>query len=160
MMMRKSVSAIALFVACLLPPGMACAMPGDVAIRAGLAKKTPQGAFVIYKDTTTIPFVPKSANPDYYFGVAASASSGRDLMCRVVLYLPNPNAVHGDGDDDVGDALISSVPYRVVTLEDVEVPVCQTYMRLDDNDAPGNYIVEMFIGGTMAQRVVFDVHRK
>lgn len=159
-MIGKSVSAVALFLVCLLPPGMALALGSDVVVRAGLARKAPDGAFVVYKDTTTIPFVPKSADPDYYFGVAASAASGRELRCHVVLYLPNPNAVHGDGNDDVGDALISSVPYRVVTLADVDVPVCQTYMRLDDSDAPGNYIVEMFIGGKMAQRVVFDVRPK
>jgi hypothetical protein len=160
MMIRNSVAAIAFFVACLLPSGAAFAMGSDIAVRAGLARKTPQGGFVIYKDTTAIPFVPKSADPGYYFGVAASAASGQDLLCHVVLYLPNPNAVHGDGGDDVGAALISSVPYRVVTLEDVEVPVCQTYLRLDDNDVPGKYIVELFIGGELAQRVEFDVRRK
>lgn len=159
MMIRKSVSAVALLLACLLPAGMACAMGSEVEVRAGLAKRNPDGAFVIYKNTTTIPFVAKSADPDYYFGVAASAASGRDVLCRVVLYLPNPNAVHGDGDDAVEDALISSVPYRVVTLDDVDVPVCQTYMRLDDNDAPGNYIVDLYIGGKRAQRVVFNVRR-
>lgn len=160
MMIRKSVSAVALFLACLLPAGVTFAMGSDVAVQAGLARKSPDGAFVIYKNTTTIPFVSKSANPGYYFGVEASAASGEDMLCHVVLYLPNPNAVHGDGDDDVGDALISSVPYRVVSLADVEVPVCQTYMRLEDSDAPGKYIVEMSIDGRLAQRVVFDVRRK
>jgi hypothetical protein len=157
MMIWKSVSAAALFLACMLLPGLALAMGSDLAIRAGLAKRNPDGAFVIYKNTTRIPFVSRSANPDYYFGVAASAASGRELSCHVVLYLPNPNAVHGDGEGNVGDALISSVPYHVVTLQDVDTPVCQTFMRLDDSDAPGDYIVEMFIGGKMAQRVVFNV---
>lgn len=160
MMIGKSISALAFLLACLLPARAALAMNTDVEFRAGLAKRTPDGAFVIYKNTTTIPFVPESADPNYYFGVAASTATGRDLKCHVVLYLPNPNQIHGAGDDDVGDALIASVPYHVVTLEDTEVPVCQTYMSLDDTDAPGNYIVEMFIGGRMAQRVVFNVRPK
>lgn len=159
MMIRKRVLAVAVFLSFFLPSGMALAMGSDVAIHAGLAKRGPDGGFVIYKNTTRIPYVTRSANPDYYFGVSAAAASGRELQCHVVLYLPNPNAVHGDGDADVGDALISSVPYHVVTLNDVDVPVCQTYMRLDDSDAPGDYIVEMFIGGKMAQRVVFNVRR-
>jgi hypothetical protein len=159
MMISKILSAAVFFLACLLPAGTAFAINTDVEFQAGLAKRTPDGAFVIYKNTTTIPFVPESADPNYYFGVAASTATGRDLKCHVVLYLPNPNLIHGAGDDDVGDALIASVPYHVVTLADTEVPVCQTYMSLDDTDAPGNYIVEMFIGGKMAQRVVFNVRR-
>ena len=159
MMIRSSVCALSFFLACLLAPGAALAMNSDLSIHAGLAHRNADGEFVIYKNTTTIPFVPKSADPGYYFGVSAAAASGEALACHVVLYLPNPNPVHGDGDDNVGDVLISSVPYHVVTLEDVEAPVCETYMRFDDDDAPGKYIVEMSIDGKRVQRVVFDVRK-
>lgn len=158
-MIRKSVSALSLFLACLLMPGMAFAMGSDIEVRAGLAKRDPDGAFVIYKNTTNIPYVTQSANPNYYFGMAAAAASGKNLKCHVVLYLPQQNAIHGGGDVDVGDELVASVPYHVIRLPDVDVPVCQTYLSLDDGDAPGHYIVEMFIGDKMAQRVVFNVRR-
>lgn len=159
MMIGNSVSAAVLFLALLMMPGMAFAMGSDLQIRAGLARKRPDGAFVIYKHTTNVPFVSQTANPNYYFGVAASAASGEDLKCHVVLYLPQQNAIHGEGGADVGDELIASVPYHRIRLADVDVPVCQMYMSLDDGDAPGHYIVEMFIGGKMAQRVVFNVRR-
>lgn len=159
MMIAKSVSAVALFLAGLLLAGPALAMNSDVQIQAGLAKRTPDGAFVIYKNTTNVPYVTQSANPNYYFGVTAAATSGRDLKCHVVLYLPQQNAINGAGNAGPEDALISSVPYHVVRLANVNVPVCQTYLSLDDGDAPGHYIVEMFINHKMAQRVVFNVQR-
>ena len=162
MMIRRCVSVAGIAVACLLPFA-AFAMDSNIVVRAGLARVDGQGGVSIYKDTTTIPFVSKTANPDYYFGVAAATTGGQGLLCHAVVYLPRRDAIHlGDGDenDDVGDALISSVPYSVITTRDVEVPVCNTYLRLNDGDLPGRYIVELYIGGRMQQRVVFDVRPK
>lgn len=159
MMIRKSVSVVAVCVACLLPFA-ASAMDSGVAVRAGLARMDGQGGIAIYKDTTSIPFVSKTTNPNYYFGVVAAAATGQALPCHAVLYIPQRNAIHGDRVDDVGRELISRQPYSVITTRDVETPVCDTFLRLDDGDLPGRYIVELYIGGKLQQRVVFNVRPK
>lgn len=157
MRIRAGVCAVAVFLACLLPAGMALAMESGIAIRAGLARQGAQGRFAVYKDTTTIPFVSHSVDPNYYFGVSATVASGRKLPCHVVAYIPKGNRVHGTAVEQSGARVTSGDAYKIVTSEDVLSSACEIYVDLDDDDAPGKYIVEIFIGGKMVGRVVFDV---
>lgn len=161
MKFRKSVYARALVAACLLLSGAVFAKDGGISVKAGLAKRTAQGSFVIYKETTDIAFVPKSVDPNYFFGVLASLPATDKVSCHAVIYLPKKEApVRTQGRVKAGQAVMSGATYQTVTTPEMPASDCGITLRLDDEDIPGDYKVKLFVGKQMAKKVVFRVRRK
>jgi len=87
---------IVLFISSLITFDLSYAreMP-DFQIKAGLMRANGEGDFYVYKETTDIPLVTSSQDPNYYFGVSV-----RPLMrkiqffpCKAIIKVPTPDEI-------------------------------------------------------------------
>ncbi len=160
-MIKKSAATIAILLASLLASGAALAADSDITIRAGLAKPAQDGHLEIYKETTSVSLIPKTVDPNYFFGVFAASASGKDFKCRLVLSNPAENQIHeaNSGHPSAFEKAESTGGYKIIRLKEESSNTCGVFLRFDEDDIPGKYGVEIFIGGKSAKKIEFDVKK-
>jgi hypothetical protein len=159
--MLKKTSVLAVMVACCLLSGLALAKGNDIAIRAGLGKKDDQGNVQIYKETTTIPFVSITSDPTFYFGAIATTASGKEFLCRTVIYIPKQDSVRAaHGSEPRLAEMKANDTHHIVELKEILTRHCEAFIRLDNEDISGNYGMEFYIDGHLVRKIQFEVQEK
>jgi hypothetical protein len=136
-------------------------------LKAGLIKRNEEGKYVVYEETTDIPMIYSSENPNYYFGCIVECLSNEEFECLAKYIMPSTNTATLEGtrtDFPREDYRASSEEnLELATKPDTCSGKVYAFIRFSEdakngkNDRPGIYAIEMYFNSELYRRVEFNV---
>jgi hypothetical protein len=147
---------------CLFAASAAMAADSEFTFKGGLARANEKGVLEIYKESTVIPLVTKTADPGYYFGAIAYAQNENTCKCKVVIRIPKTRDVKVNEDQEKAQvkAKIESSGSDYTTVTSDEAACSSVYyalMQFDEGDLPGTYSIDIYIDNVLKKHFDFDV---
>lgn len=126
----------------------------DIVIKAGLMKKISDYEYIVYKETTRIPYITKKMNPGFFFGYTLNSKSDVPFYHVAVINAPSTDNVSGD----FIDVSIKSEGRMVVTTKKILNKHYGYYsLFLNEDDPSGFYAIKIYINDELLTTIDFNV---
>ncbi len=132
-------------------------------LQAGIVKKESDGTYVVVKETTKIPFVLKTEDPDFIFGFVAPSGSIEGTECYKTVTLPKPKTIKYSVNGVPMNYDIASENGDRIEIKEPTIFCKDGFyagIRFDEGDQPGLYQVKIYADGALVKTIDFDVVKK
>ena len=137
-----------------LSPASAEIKKDDIIVKAGLIKKIGDDKYVVYKETTRIPYITEKMDPEFFFGYTLHSKRDNLFYHHAVMDVPSTDNISSDFID-INRNLEDRV---IVTTKNVLNKHYGYYqMSLEENDPSGLYRIKIFINDELLTTIDFNV---
>lgn len=125
-------------------------------IKAGLMKKINDEKYIVYKETTHIPYITEQMDPNFFFGYTLHSKSDIPFYHYAVLDVPSENNVSGDYIN-INIKKKSEGRVVVTTKKVLNKYYGYNWSTLEKNDKIGLYKFKIYINDKLLTIIDFNV---
>lgn len=139
----------------------------EVSIKAGILAVNSDGVFYVKEETRNIPYITKSMQQDFYFGLTVEPNSNTNLTCKVISYMPKTETININKSKTIApyqktDVINAQIIQQgdVVKVESEEVECKNGFnvrIQLEENDSTGKYSFEVYVNHNLLRTITFNV---
>lgn len=131
-------------------------------IKAGILKRDAKWDYIVDKETTEIPLIYASENPNYYFGFTLHENNNATFTCQVIIEMPTPQEINVNAKEGfIKEHSKSVVGERTIWSSEKEK--CYGYLysalKFGVGDKQGLYRVKIYINELLLKVIDFTVKR-